>query len=55
MLSEETKKEVQELTSILLRLDSTARTIMLSNATTLLARQEIALKNDNSPGELKGA
>lgn len=42
MLTEKTKQEVQELTAILTKLDNTGRTIMLSNAMVLLARQEVS-------------
>lgn len=41
MLSEKTIEDVKEMTTIMLQLDNTGRTIMLSNATVLLARQEI--------------
>lgn len=42
MLAEKTKHDVQELTTILTKLDNTGRTIMLSNAMVLLARQEVS-------------
>lgn len=45
MLTEEKKQDVQELTTILLKLDNTSRTILLSNATVLLARQEVTVEN----------
>ncbi|MCI8409623.1 MAG: hypothetical protein HFJ09_10205 [Lachnospiraceae bacterium] len=41
MLTETKKTEIQELTKILTKLDHTGRTIMLSNAMVLLARQEV--------------
>ncbi|MCM1183567.1 MAG: hypothetical protein NC337_09350 [Roseburia sp.] len=41
MLSENTKKDVKALAAIMMQLDNTGRTIMLSNATVLLARQEM--------------
>lgn len=41
MLAEKTKKDVKELTAILTRLDNVGRTLMLSNAMVLLARQEV--------------
>lgn len=47
MLAEKTKQDVQELTTILAKLDNTGRTIMLSNAMVLLARQEVS-KNKKS-------
>lgn len=46
MLAEETKQEVQEFATILTKLDNTGRTIMLSNAMVLLARQEISKGKD---------
>lgn len=41
MLTETKKNEIQELTKILTKLDHMGRTIMLSNAMVLLARQEV--------------
>lgn len=41
MLAEKTKQDVKELTTTLEKLDNIGRTIMLSNAMVLLARQEI--------------
>lgn len=40
MMSQETKKEISDLTKILIKLDNTGRAIMLSNASVLLTRQE---------------
>ena len=41
MLSENVKKDIQEIILKLMELDSTSRMLMLSNATVLLAKQEI--------------
>ena len=49
MLNENIKKDIQEITLALIQLDSTSRLIMLSNATVLLAKQEI----DKNKEELK--
>lgn len=54
MLAEKTKQDVQELTTILTKLDNTGRTIMLSNAMALLARQEVA-KNKTESETVKTA
>lgn len=48
MLSENTKKDIQELSAIMLQLDNAGRMIMMSNAAVLLARQEL---NDEAAGE----
>lgn len=55
MLAEKTKKDVKEITAILTRLDNVGRTIMLSNAMVLLARQEVSenkekLRNNEEHG-----
>lgn len=52
MLAEKTKKDVKEITTILTKLDTVGRTIMLANAMVLLARQEVSenkekLRNNN--------
>lgn len=41
MLSENAKRDIQEIILKLMELDSTSRMLMLSNATVLLAKQEI--------------
>lgn len=48
MLREKTKQDIQELTTILTKLDNTGRTIMLSNAMVLLARQEVSKHKEKS-------
>lgn len=48
MLKENMKKDVQEITTILTKLDNTDRTIMLSNAMVLLARQEVSKHKEKS-------
>lgn len=48
MLAEKTKQDVQELTTILIKLDNAGRTIMLSNAMVLLARQEVSEHKEKS-------
>ena len=50
MLAEKTKQDVKELTTILTKLDNTGRTIMLSNAMVLLARQEVSKKGLGTHG-----
>lgn len=55
MLAEKTKQDVQELVTILTKLDNTGRTIMLSNATVLLARQEVTENNDRIGQKLEKA
>lgn len=42
MLGENKKKDVKEIVTVLTQLDNAGRTIMLSNAMVLLARQEVA-------------
>ena len=42
MLAEKVKQDIQELTDILIKLDNAERTILLSNALVLLARQEVS-------------
>ncbi len=44
MLEEKEKKEIKEITGMLLRMDETGLTIMSANATVLLARQELEKK-----------
>ena len=48
MLTEKTKQDVKELTTILTKLDNTGRMIMLSNAMVLLARQEATKGKDKT-------
>lgn len=45
MLVEE-KKDVTKMTEMFTKIDATGRTILLANATVLLARQEIAEKKE---------
>lgn len=44
MLAVEEKKEIEEMTEAMRKLDATGRMLIMSNATVLLARQELLNK-----------
>lgn len=53
MLAVEEKKEIEEMAEAMRKLDATGRMLIMSNATVLLARQELVNETREREGEKK--